>query len=72
LTPLVVVGNLTGISTRATTSSGVKEEIRVAMSLSSRGTTHHMSRRATGGLLQDGAAGNGRAVWHSQPLTWRP
>jgi hypothetical protein len=42
------------------------------MSLSSRGTTHHMSRRATGGLLQDGAAGNGRAVWHSQPLTWRP
>jgi hypothetical protein len=50
------------------------EEIRVAMSLSSRARrpAHHMSRRATGGLLQDGAAGNGRAVWHAQPLTWRP
>jgi len=36
-----------------------------------------MSRRATGGLLQGGAAGNGRAVWHAHvrhapPLTWRP
>jgi hypothetical protein len=36
-----------------------------------------MSRRATGGLLQDGAADFGRAVWHAepfpcQPITWRP
>ena len=30
------------------------------------GSANHMSRRATGGLLQDGAVGDGRAVW--QPL----
>jgi len=52
------------------------EETRVAMSLSSRARrpgraprpAHHMSRRATGGLLQDGAAGFGRAVWHAQAV----
>ena len=33
---------------------------------------HHMSRRATGGLLQDGAVGNDRAVWYAQSLGRRP
>ena len=27
-------------------------------------SANHMSRRATGGLLQDGAVGDDRAVWH--------
>jgi hypothetical protein len=41
------------------------------MSPAGRVPAHHMSRRATGGLLQGGAAGNGRAVWHSEMCTWR-
>jgi hypothetical protein len=31
------------------------------------GSANHMSRRATGGLLQDGAVGDGRAVWLPSP-----
>jgi len=41
------------------------------MSPAGREPAHHMSRRATGGLLQGGAVGNDRAVWHAQPFTWR-
>jgi hypothetical protein len=74
-----VVCSLADISARETTSSGVKEEARVAMSMSPadsecaprerarREPAHHTSRRATGGLLQDGAVGNDRAVRHAQP-----